>query len=51
MGVKLDFFHTEGRTKLKGVWEYLDLGGRKWREAGEDCLMNSFINCTLNKIL
>jgi hypothetical protein len=26
--------------------EYLDLRGRKWREAGEDCIMRSFITCT-----
>jgi hypothetical protein len=26
--------------------EYLDLRGRKWKGAGEDCIMRSFINCT-----
>jgi hypothetical protein len=25
--------------------------GRKWREAGEDCITRSFINCTLHHIL
>jgi hypothetical protein len=25
----------------------LDLRGRKWRETGEDCIMRSFITCTL----
>jgi hypothetical protein len=25
----------------------LDLRGRKWREAGEDWIMRSFITCTL----
>jgi len=25
------------------VLRYLDLRGRKWREAGEDCIMRSFI--------
>jgi len=28
----------------------LDLRGRKWREAGEDCTMRSFITCTLHHI-
>jgi hypothetical protein len=27
------------------------LKGRKWREAGEDCIMRSFVTCTLYKIL
>jgi hypothetical protein len=27
------------------------LGGRKWQEAGEDCIMMSFISCTLYSIL
>jgi len=26
--------------------EHLDLRGSKWREAGEDCIMRSFITCT-----
>jgi hypothetical protein len=25
--------------------------GRKWQEAGEDCIMRSFITCTLQQIL
>jgi hypothetical protein len=25
--------------------------GRKWREAGEDCTVRSFITCTLHEIL
>jgi hypothetical protein len=29
----------------------LDVKGRKWREAGEDCIMRSFIICTLHQIL
>jgi hypothetical protein len=29
----------------------LDLRERKWQEAGEDCIMRSFITCTLHKIL
>jgi len=28
----------------------LDLGGNKWREAGEDCTTRCFITCTLPKI-
>jgi hypothetical protein len=27
----------------------LDLSGRKWQEAGEDCIMKSFIICMLHK--
>jgi hypothetical protein len=29
----------------------LDLRGRKWQMAGEDCIMRSFITCTLHQIL
>jgi hypothetical protein len=46
------FVHAKRRTQTKGVWgEYLELGGRKWREAGEHYIMRSFITCTLHKIL
>jgi hypothetical protein len=31
--------------------EYLDLRERKWQEAGEECIMRSFITCTLHQIL
>jgi hypothetical protein len=31
--------------------ELSDLRGRKWQEAGEDCLMKSFIICALRQIL
>jgi hypothetical protein len=31
--------------------EYLDLRGRKWWEAGEDCIMRSFIICVPHQIL
>jgi hypothetical protein len=35
-----------------GCWGgYLDLRGRKWHEAGEDCIMTSFITCMLHQIL
>jgi hypothetical protein len=27
------------------------LRGRKWQEAGEDCIMRRFITCTLHQIL
>jgi hypothetical protein len=37
------------RTECWG--EYLDLRGRKWREAGEDCILKTFIICTLHQIL
>jgi hypothetical protein len=31
------------------IWgEYLDPSGRKWREAGKDYIMRSFITCTLH---
>jgi len=49
--------HAKGRTRIEGIlrtgcWgEYLDLRGRTWREAGGDCIMWSFITCTLHKIL
>jgi hypothetical protein len=29
----------------------LHIRGRKWQEAGEDCIMRSFITCTLHQIL
>jgi hypothetical protein len=31
--------------------EYLDLRGRKLQEAGEDCIMRSFVTCMIQKIL
>jgi len=37
------------RTGLSG--EYLDLKWRKWRAVGEDCIMRSFVTCTLHQIL
>jgi len=30
---------------------HLDFRGRTWRETGEDCIMRSFITCTLHQIL
>jgi hypothetical protein len=49
-------FHTKGGTDKgylrTGCWgEYLDLKWGEWWEAGEDCIMRSFITCTLHKIL
>jgi hypothetical protein len=41
--------HTKGRKEIEG--EYLDLRGRKWWEAGEDCIMRSFIAHVLHQIL
>jgi hypothetical protein len=29
----------------------LNIRRRKWQEAAEDCIMGSFITCTLNEIL
>jgi len=35
-----------------GCWgEYLNLRERKWQEAGEVCIMRSFMTCTLYRIL
>jgi len=47
MDVKLR--HTKGRSQAEGVWErgiyeYVDLRGRKWWDAGEDGIMRSFHN-------
>jgi hypothetical protein len=40
--------HTKGKTKIEEFWgENLNPRGRKWREAGEDYIMRSFITCTL----
>jgi len=36
---------------LRVLGEYLDLRGRKWREAGEDCIMRGFVFCTLHRTL
>jgi hypothetical protein len=36
------------RCLRTGCWEeYLDQRGIKWQEAGENCIMRSFITCTL----
>jgi hypothetical protein len=29
----------------------LDLRGRKWQEAGEDCIMRGFITCALIRLM
>jgi hypothetical protein len=40
------------RVFEKGSWgEYLDPRGKKWLEAGEDCIMRSFVTCILHLIL
>jgi hypothetical protein len=31
--------------------EYLDVRGKKWLKTGEDCVIRSFVTCTLRKIL
>jgi hypothetical protein len=31
--------------------EYLDLTDRKWQEAGEDCIMRSFITYMLHQMI
>jgi hypothetical protein len=47
--------HCKGRAHIEGenrVWgEHWDLRGRRWRETGEDCIVRSFITCTLHQIL
>jgi hypothetical protein len=35
------------RTGCRG--EYLDLRGRKWWEAAENCIMRSFVTCVIRK--
>jgi hypothetical protein len=40
---------NSGITEYWG--EYMHLRGRKWRETGEDCIMRSFITCTLHQVL
>jgi len=30
---------------------YLDLKGRKWQKAGEDCIMRGFTICTARQVL
>jgi len=39
------YFRTVSRGK------HLDLKGRKWRVYREDCIMRSFITCTLHKMI
>jgi len=36
---------------IKSVTDNADLRDRKWREAGENCIMRSFITCKLHHIL
>jgi len=36
---------SNGFSSWRWWGEYLDLRGRKWREAGEDSVMRSFITC------
>jgi hypothetical protein len=44
---------SNNAVSLLSVFEnrVLDLSGKQWREAGEDCKMRSFITCTLHQIL
>jgi hypothetical protein len=43
---------THWKCVRTGCWgEYLKLRGRKWQEAREDCIMRSFVTCTLRQIL
>jgi hypothetical protein len=56
MGVKPGLSHwgkiIDGGRLRTGYWgEYLDLRGRKWQEAREDCIMRNFITCTLHQML
>jgi len=56
MGAKLGLSHygknTDGVRLRTECWgEYLDLRGRKWWEAGENCIRRSFIICALHQIL
>jgi hypothetical protein len=53
IGVKLWSLTLREEQRLI-TWEQgaegniFDLRGRKWCEAGEDCIMRSFITCTLH---
>jgi hypothetical protein len=38
---------TYGYAKVDVLCLHSDLRGRKWREAGEDCIMRSSITCRL----
>jgi hypothetical protein len=56
MGMKLGFFtlREEHRLRVSVYWvlrRNLDLRGRKEQEAGEDCIMRSFMTCLLHQIL
>jgi hypothetical protein len=55
MGVKLDLsFREEHRLKVFENRVLRRISGpkwEKWREAGEDCIMRSFITCTLHRTL
>jgi len=53
MGVKLGLSHygknTDWGRLRTGCWgENMDLRRRKWQEVGEDCIMRSFITCTVH---
>jgi hypothetical protein len=37
-------------SENRALREHLDLRERNWQEAGEDCIMRSFITCTLQEI-
>jgi hypothetical protein len=43
--------HIKGKTRIESIQEQgADLRGRKWQEAGKDCIMRNFINYRLHKI-
>jgi hypothetical protein len=53
MGVKLGISHQRKNRKVfeKKVLRRsgpLDLRGRKWQDAGEDCTVRNFRTCTLH---
>jgi hypothetical protein len=45
-----DFMSGNIKAVMLTSSEHLDPRGRKWQEAGEHCIMRSFITCTLHKI-
>jgi hypothetical protein len=51
LSLKIREGHRLGVFKNREPGERLDLRGRKWREAGEDCIMRGFITYTLHQIL
>jgi hypothetical protein len=51
-----NFCHPEGKTYIEGVENKaqrrnLDIKGRERQESGHNCILRSFINCTLHRVV